>query len=168
MSKKRYYKFKPMREKRFFFTFYEKLYWSEAYQELTPAARNLFMCFFAELRFTLKKRKKTFTNNGQISFTEIEFKKQGLGASQTYISARNKLIEVGFIKMTHRGGMTRGDMATYKLLFLNDTPTIEQRWQRYPNENWAHEIPSNKNYVVGKSTRFKKSKATLKNKSVKK
>ena len=76
------------------------------------------MCFLTEMRFTFKSRKKKFINNGQISFTEVEFKKQGLGASQTYLNARNLLIEVGFIKMTYRGGMTRGDMATYKLLYL--------------------------------------------------
>ena len=70
MSKKSYYKFKPMKEKKFFFTFYEKLYWSEAYQKLTPAARNLFMCFLTEMRFTFKSRKKKFINNGQISFTK--------------------------------------------------------------------------------------------------
>ena len=45
---------------------------------------------------------------------QIKFNK--LGASQTYINARNKLIETGFIKITYRGGMARGDMNQYKLL----------------------------------------------------
>ena len=32
-----------------------------------------------------------------------------------------------------------------------------------PNEDWEHEIPKVKDYSVGKETRFKKSKNTLKN-----
>ena len=40
---------------------------------------------FAELKYTGSRKKKTFayTNNGKISFTEYEWKKQGLGASGT-------------------------------------------------------------------------------------
>ena len=69
-------------------------------------------CMVAELTFTGSRKEKTFeyTNNGKISFTEYEWKKQGLGASGTYLKARNILIEVGFIKITYRGGMARGDM----------------------------------------------------------
>ena len=123
---------------------------------------------FAELRFTgergLKGKPFSYTNNGKISFTETEFRKQGLGASGTYIKARNQLIEVGLIKITYRGGMARGDMNTYRLLINSElAPQSKQRWRRYPNENWEHEIPKVKDYAVGRETRFKKSKNTLKN-----
>ena len=142
---------------------HERLYWSEAYQSLNISARNLMVCFITELSWTGRGKNKTFLNNGKISFSEAEFKFNKLGASQTYINARNKLIEVGFIKVTYRGGMARGDMNQYKLLWVDGVKHDEMRWKRYPNENWADEIPRVKNYAVGRKTRFKKSKNTLKN-----
>ena len=157
---------KDMSERRFYFTFDHELYWSDAYQSLTRSARNLMICLYTELRWTKikrKRRKKKFLNNGSVSFTEVEFKEQGLGCSQTYLNARNQLIEVGLIKMTYRGGMTRGDMSKYKLLFTQDIYLHERRWRKYPHENWKHEIPKRKTTMVGRETRFKKIKPTLKN-----
>ena len=112
---------------------------------------------FAELKYTGARKKKTFeyTNNGKISFTEYEWKKQRLGASATYLKARNKLIEVGFIKITYRGGMARGDMNKYELLFIEGVKVDDKRWKRYPKENWEHEIPKVEDFAVGKETRFK-------------
>ncbi len=152
---------KPIGSKRFFFTMHERLYWSEAYQALNVSARNLMMCFQTELRWTGKGKNRTITNNGEISFSEAEFKFNKLGASQTYINARNKLIEVGFIEVTYRGGMARGDMNKYRLLWVDDIAHDELRWKRYPEENWAHEIPKVKDYAVGRNTRFKKINNTL-------
>ena len=157
---------KPIADKRFYFTMYERLYWSEVYQSLNISARNLMMCFYAELRWTGKGRNKTFINNGKISFSEAEFKFNKLGASQTYINARNKLIEVGFIKVTYRGGMARGDMNQYKLLWVEGVKHDEMRWKRFPNKNWADEIPKVKDYAVGRGTRFKKIKNTLKDETL--
>ena len=140
-----------------------RLYWSEAYQSLTPAARNLMMCFQAELRFTGSRKKSTFeyTNNGKISFSEAEFKANNLGASRTYLNARNQLIKVGFIKLIYRGGMARGDMNKYELLWVDGVKHEEMRWKRYPKENWEYEIPKIKDYIVGRDTRFKKKNNTL-------
>ena len=152
---------KPIGSKRFFFIMHERLYWSEAYQALNVSARNLMMCFQTELRWTGKGKNRTITNNGEISFSEAEFKFNKLGASQTYINARNKLIEVGFIEVTYRGGMARGDMNKYRLLWVDDIAHDEMRWKRYPEENWAHEIPKVKDYAVGRNTRFKKINNTL-------
>ena len=106
---------KPISDKEFRHLLTNRLYWSPAYQSLTKSAQNLMWCMYAELKFTGSRKKKNFayTNNGQISFTETEFRKQGLGASQTYLNARNKLIEVGFIKITYEGGMAKGDMYLY-------------------------------------------------------
>ena len=145
-----------------------RLYWSPAYQSLTLSARNLMWCFVSELRFTGSRKNGDFeyTNNGKVSFSESEFKKQGLGASGTYIIARNKLIETGFIEITYRGGMARGDMNTYKLLFIEGVRQVDQKWKRFPKENWQHEIPKIKDYIVGRGTRFKKKKNTLKNKTL--
>ena len=42
-------------------------------------------CMYAELKFTGSRKKKNFsyTNNGQIAFTETEFRKNGLGSFST-------------------------------------------------------------------------------------
>ncbi len=159
---------KPIRDKNFTYMLTNRIYWSDAYQYLSKAAQNLMWCMYAELRFTGGRKKQSFryTNNGEISFTETEFKKQKLGASQTYLNARNQLLEVGFIKMTYRGGMAKGDMNKYKLLWIEGVRHDEMRWKRYPNENWKHEIPSMKENIVGNKTRFKKSNSTLMGKTL--
>jgi len=154
---------KPIASKRFYFSMHERLYWSDAYQALNRSALNLMMCFYAELRWSGKGKKRVYTNNGEISFSEAEFKANKLGASGTYLNARNQLIKVGFIKVTYRGGMARGDMNKYKLLWVDGVFHHEMRWKRFPDENWEHEIPKVKDYAVGRETRFKKINNTLKN-----
>ena len=158
---------KPIAHKRFNILFDNKFYWSQAFQSLPKSAQNLLFCMIAELRFTGKRGSKSkpfsYTNNGKISFSETEFRKQGLGSSATYIKARNQLIIVGLIRITYRGGFARGDMNTYELLLNSElVPQSKQRWRLYPLKNWEHEIPKVKDYSVGKETRFKKSKNTLK------
>ena len=159
---------KPISDKGFTHIITNRLYWSPAYQSLTRSGQNLMWCMYAELKWTGSRKKGNFnyTNNGNISFSESEFKKQGLGASQTYLNARNKLIEVGFIKITYEGGMAKGDMNKYKLLWIDRLKHLEMRWKRYPDENWKHEVPCKKDNMVGKGTRFKKSIFTLKNKTL--
>ena len=156
-----------MLHKRFSFLINNDFYWSPAYQSLTMSARNLLWCMVSELRFSGSRKKKNFayTNNGKISFTETEFKNKGLGASGTYINARNQLIEVGFIEVTYRGGMARGDMNTYELLFIDGIMQSKMKWKRYPNENWKNDIPKARDCIVGKKTRFKKKNNTLINKT---
>ncbi len=105
-----------------------------------------------------------WTNNGDLSFTEIQFKNQYEVCSSTYLNARDKLIEVGLIKQTYRGGMCRGDMAKYKLLFLKDIFPSEERWKKYPEENWAHEKPKRKKQLVGVKTQWKKGQSGRKKK----
>ena len=51
-------KYKPLQERTFFFTMYEKLWWSPAWQQLTPAAQNLFFAMVSEARFSFDKKKK--------------------------------------------------------------------------------------------------------------
>ena len=159
---------KPIAHKGFSYLLTNELVWSEAYQSLTKSAQNLLWCLMAELKFTGSRKKKTFayTNNGKVAFTEYEWKKQSLGASQTYLNARNQLIRVGFIKITYQGGMARGDMNKYKLLFIEGVFRDDKRWQHYPEKNWEDEIPKVKDFIVGKGTRFKKINNTLKNQSL--
>ena len=156
---------KPIAHKRFSLILNNNLYWSKAYQSLTISARNLMWCMVAELRFTGSRKKRTFayTNNGKISFTEYEFKAQGLGASETYIRARNQLIRVGFIEMTYQGGRGSGDCNKYKLLFIEGVRQLDKKWENYPKQDWEDDIPKVKDYAIGRGTRFKKKNNTLKN-----
>ena len=159
---------KPISEKGFTYMLNNRFYWSPAFQALTKSAENLMWCMYAELLWTgtRKMGDYSYTNNGKISFSEYEFKKNCLGASQTYLNARNKLIEVGFIQITYEGGMAKGDMNKYKLLWVDGVPELQRRWKRYPDENWKHEVPCKKDNMVGRGTRFKKSISTLKNKTL--
>ena len=158
---------KPIAHKRFSILLTNEMYWSKAYQSLTLSSRNLLWCMVAELKFTGKRGSKkhpfSYTNNGRIAFTEYEWKKQRLGASATYLNARNQLIKVGFISITYKGGFACGDMNRYRLLFIEGVNRDEKRWKRYPHDNWENEIPRIKNFSVGKGTRFKKKNNTLNN-----
>ena len=144
-----------------FFFKYEFLF-SEAYHELPKSARDLLHCFVSELKFEKNKRTKrlSYPNNGSVSFTEIQFKEEFGCASNTYITARNRLIRNGLIRQTYQGGFHRGDMATYRILITPDLHPREMRWLKYPDKNWEHQIPRSKT-KIGIKTRFK-SKTTLK------
>ncbi len=157
MVKKR----KLSRKKGYFYK--AELLFSTAYVELTKTARDLLHCMVYELTFVKnnKNGRYSYPNNGKVSYTERQFKEEFGYSSNTYIKGRNQLIKNGLIRQTYRGGMCRGDMATYKILITPDLRESEMRWLRYPMENWEKEIPKNKNTLVGVKTRFKK-KATLK------
>ena len=141
------------------FYYPNEVWFSKAYQSLTPTARELLHCFLTELRWTRKGKKKTYTNNRDISFTESEFKGMYGCCSSTYLKARNQLIEVGFIRQISRGGMCRGDRATYKILVSTMLPVNQERWRNYPEENWKHEIPKPKKQMIGVKTQWKKGKS---------
>lgn len=150
--------------------YYSNDFWySNAYQSLTKAGRELLHSMICELRWSGRGKKRQYTNNGHISFTEIQFKERYGFQSATYITSRNKLIECGIIRQTHRGGMCRGDRAKYEILCVNGITLSNQRWREYPNKNWNSDIPKNKLNQVGIKTRFQKGqsgrklKATLKN-----
>ena len=142
--------------------FRAELLFSDAYMDLPKSGRDLLHCLVFELKFVKNKRKGRYSypNNGSVSFTEIQFKEEFGSASNTYITARNRLIHNGLIKQIYRGGFGAGDMATYKVLITPDLNPREMRWLRYPDENWEHEIPRSKTRI-GIKTRFK-SKTTLK------
>ena len=143
--------------------FRAELLLSDAYLDLSKSARDLLHCLVFELKFVKNKRtgRYSYPNNGSLSFTEIQFKKEFSSASNTYLLARNRLIRNGLIRQTYQGGTCRGDMATYKVLITPDLNPREMRWLRYPDENWDQDIPRRKTRV-GLETRFK-SKATLRN-----
>ena len=141
------------------FYYSNEVWFSKAYQSLTPTARELLHCFLTELRWRRKGKKKIYTNNRDISFTESEFKGMYGCCSSTYLKARNQLIEVGFIRQISRGGMCRGDRATYKILVITMLPVNQERWRNYPEQNWKHDIPKPKKQMVGVKTQWKKGKS---------
>ena len=134
------------------------LWFSKAYRSLPVSARDLLQCFVTEINKTKKKygRKWTEYNNGEISFTESQYRKVFGYSKMTYLSARNILIERGFLKITHFGGSGSGDRAKYEVLICEDMDPFNQRWRRYPKENWKHEVPKSKNNLIGKKTQWKK------------
>ena len=143
----------------FYYPFSHEFWWSKAVQELTRKELNLLYCFIGEFRYD--KYLKKWSRNGQISFTEYEWVEKKLGSKNTYLKGRNKLIKVGILKIEYRGGWHKGDMNRYKLLVPSrDVLIEEQRWRRYPHENWEDEIPQEKKSQVGKKSRFKKSQNT--------
>ena len=142
------------------FLFKYELLFSTSYLELTKSARDLLHCLTMELDFSRKGNRISHPNNGSVSYTEIQFKEKFGRASNTYLTARNQLIKNGLIRQTYKGGMCRGDMATYKILITRDLHPREMRWLLYPKENWECDIPKQKKHQVGIGTRFK-SKATL-------
>jgi len=142
------------------FLFKYELLFSTSYLELTKSARDLLHCLTMELDFSRKGNRISHPNNGSVSYTEIQFKEKFGRASNTYLTARNQLIKNGLIRQTYKGGMCRGDMATYKILITRDLHPREMRWLLYPKENWECDIPKQKKSQVGIGTRFK-SKATL-------
>ena len=141
------------------------LAFSPAYLDLHDSSRTLLYHFQLTAKYDLVKGEKHYRNNGKIGFPESEFRKYYNCASQTYYNARDQLITNGLIKQTKQGGFGPGDYATYKLLFLLDVRSSHQRWRKYPEKNWEHEIPKSKHSVIGKDTRFKKGVANRKPKA---
>lgn len=142
------------------FYYINEIWFSEAYQALPLAARDLLQCLLAELTYDYvgkgRNKRKLFKNNGSVSFTEIQFKKLRNCCSATYINARNQLIECGLIKQTHQGGTKRGDRAKYKILFVSGVYGAELRWKQYPQKKWLNEVPKSPRNKVGEKTRFQK------------
>ena len=144
------------------FYYNNELYLSPAYLALPIGSRNLLHMLINELRWRNQKGSRVYTNNGEVSFTEVDFKELFGSASQTYINARNKLMEVGFIKQTYRGGMGAGDRSKYKILCISNLRGNEMRWLNYPERNWKHEIPRSRRQLIGVDTQFKKGKSSRK------
>ena len=142
----------------------KRLIFSDAYQELTLSARDLLFMMITELRYSNKKRRdgvdKQWTNNGEVSVTQSQFRKQLGYCRETYLKARDQLIKVGFIKQTHRGGKGAGDRAKYEVLIsANGIEAHNERWTEYPKKDWIDEIPEAKNQLIGTKTRWKKGKS---------
>ena len=101
------------------------LWFSPAYQSLSLSSRDLLQCLVTEInRVKVKRDWKSF-RNGELSFTESDYIKLTGRSKQTYLNARNQLIETGFIHMTHRGGNCRGEGAGIKITFRSIKTKID-------------------------------------------
>lgn len=139
--------------------YYENEFWfSEAYKSLSGASRDLLHCFLTEVKKTKNKNKRgnkyLVINNGEISFTVLQFKEKCGYSKQTYRNARNQLITNGIIIQTYQGGNCKGDMAEYRLLCTNDNIKSQQRWRLFPEQNWEDDIPKSNKQRVGSKTQW--------------
>ena len=103
---------------------------------------------------TGKKRKIKWeaSNNGNIEIS-MEKMRGKLGiAKGTSTEAIRKLITVGLIRLTREGQNKVCHM--YKILYYV-VPEKEERWRKYPEQNWAHECPKSPNNLIGRKTQFK-------------
>ena len=137
-----------------------ELWFSPAYRSLSLSSRDLLQCLITEINKVNVKGEWVSFRNGELSFTESDYIKMTRRSKQTYLNARNQLIETGFIKMTHRGGNCRGDRAMYRVLIADDVRIEHQRWREYPEQNY--EIPKSRGLTIGKETRFKKGQSARK------
>ncbi len=131
---------------------------SDAWNRLlrSPATIKVLIYIWSCLKWTKiksKGRKKwQVTNNGIIEISTVKMRDK-LGLSKATVSkAIHLLIEVGVITLTRVGENKLCHM--YKILY-SVVPEREERWRRYPEQNWKHECPKHPNNLVGKNTRFK-------------
>ena len=143
--------------------FYRNDIWfSSAYLSLSISSRDLLQCLVTEINKAKVKGEWVSFRNGELSFIESDYIKLTKRSKQTYINARNQLIQTGFIKMTHRGGNGGGDRGMYRVLIADDVRIEHQRWRKYPEQNWTNEIPKSRGLTIGKKTRFKKGQSARK------
>lgn len=152
----------PMKNKRRYIQLPYYFIESEAFNRLNMNCVRMIYCIYAHL--TLEnhepnRRKKPIwvaTNNGELSISSSMFMKEcGIKSKECVLQTRNRLIEVGILKIEQEGTYKIAHL--YKLLLPNLVETKEQRWRDYPKKDWKHEIPKHTGNLRGKKTQFKSS-----------
>ena len=140
-----------------------EFYNSRAWHDAGFYGQKLFFDLFNGLFWKVtRKHGKQYTNHDELAFTQADFCKKYNCCKETYTKARNRLIYVGLIRITHKGGNGRKDYNTYKLCYHEGralTNNDQERWRSYDGEkkNWGHEIPKSK-HRIGIKNRFEKGK----------
>ena len=125
---------------------------SAAWNELKLSQIRVFTYIWSCIQWTKIKKKYYAANNGDIEIS-MEKMKDKLGiCNATCTTAVHKLIEVGLIRLTRVG--QNKICHKYKMLY-SVVPQKEERWRKYPEQNWKDECPKAPNNLVGKDTRFK-------------
>ena len=153
-----------------------EFYNSKAWDYAGINGQRLFIDLHNGLKYKRsKKRGKEYTNHDQLIFSQDDFCKKYGCSNETYTRARNRLIECGLIRITHKGGNGRGDYTKYKLCYLGGDPLPngdQERWRMYgvDGKNWAYEKPKSKHRIgiknrfqPGESGRTRKKIPTLSN-----
>ena len=126
---------------------------SVAWNELTLSQIQVFIYIWSCLQWGKVKKKPVSANNGEITISTTKMKDKLRISKATCTTAVHKLIEVGLIRLTRVG--ENKICHKYKILLYTVVPTSEQRWRKYPEQNWKDECPKAPNNLVGKDTRFK-------------
>ena len=126
---------------------------SVAWNELSKKQMQIFFYLYSCLQFATQKGSYVATNNGQIKASNLKVGQKLKMSKQTTNKGLHKLIEVGLIKIQEAGA--ERICHKYKILYAV-VPKREERWRKYPEQDWKHEIPSAPNQLVGVKTRFKK------------
>ena len=139
-----------------FITLTKELLESEAWNELTLAQIRVFTYIWSCLQWaklgTKRKYKWVTIDNGDIEISTVKMRKKLGICKATSTKAIHKLITVGLISLTRVG--QNKICHKYKILY-HIVPTNEQRWRKYPGQDWSHECPKSPNNLVGKNTQFK-------------
>ena len=119
---------------------------SDAYWGLTGAAPQIYMVFRMKCVFSNrsigKRKERIIVNNGEITYTYLEARKNHKIPKSTFLRARDQLIKVGLIEIAEDGGCHH----TTKYAISNN-------WRNYPEQTF--ERPKSGN-LVGVKTRWKK------------
>jgi hypothetical protein len=115
-----------------------QLFVSQAFQELSPAAKNILMQFYFEIEMSSdKKRSKkyspTIRNRFEIvlPYREIE---QRLGyRARTITTSLKQILAHGFLEKVKRGGSVKGDFAVY---------SISEKWRQWQPGQTITEMPT--------------------------
>ena len=125
---------------------------SAAWNELTLSQIKVFIYIWSCLQWTKIKKKYYAANNGDIESSMVKMKDKLGICNATCTTAVHKLIEVGLIRLTRVG--QNKICHKYKVLY-SVVPQKDERWRKYPEQNWKDECPKAPNNLVGKDTRFK-------------
>ena len=119
---------------------------SDAYWDLTGAAPQVYMVFLMKRILSDKpfgkNKVRLIANNGEITYTFKEARKNHKIPKSTFLRARDQLIKVGFIEIADDGGCHH----TTKYAISNN-------WRNYPEQTF--ERPKSGN-LVGMKTRWTK------------
>ena len=119
---------------------------SDAYWHLTGAAPQVYMVFLMKRILSDKpfgkNKVRLIANNGEITYTFKEARKNHKIPKSTFLRARDQLIKVGLIEIAEDGGCHH----TTKY-------SISNNWRNYPEQTF--ERPKSGN-LVGIKTRWKK------------
>jgi len=127
---------------------------SEAWNSLTKNQIRVFIYLWSCFSWYRDKKKKISypSNNGDITVSSIKMLIALNISKQTCSKAIHQLIKVGLIRLTRVG--ENKVCHKYKILY-DFVPQSEERWRKYPEQDWEHECPKTPNTLIGVKTRFK-------------